>query len=242
MPDLTCPFCGTCAPMEVFASLHPGASEAIALALQVPPPLATSLHRYLALFAPPKNKLTHPRLVAVLKPLVAAIKAGKIVVFKRELMISLAQWEAGFEHMAAKRSELGQLKNHNYLLKVLAGYVEKTEAKEEAQQIEGLRTGADLAGARHASPLPAEGGAAAWDAERAQVAERSRALGLAASELKSSQRLNVKASAETLIQFLTSQNISHGTALFVANKLFPDTAKTFSGRNGSGQNPTEPNP
>lgn len=211
LAQLVCPGCGFPASIEVFAADREARTFAVLMG-EVPPVLATAVLRYLALFAPAKHRMTFPRMVSVGRPLVEHIKAGRIVIHKREITLTLAQWEQGLNEMHSKRQDLGQLTSHGYLWKVLAGYVEKLDAKAEAEQITATRNGA-----ARIDPEPET--AAGWDAEKAQQADRSRAITLAAGEMKVALRNGQPLDGQKLTQILIQQGIQPANAMFVAAKV-----------------------
>ena len=177
---LCCPACGFKSPIEVFAQ-DKDARHLAALMGRVPPPLADLALRYVALFAPAKHAMTFSRGRAVLGPLVEMIEAGRIERAKRGWPISLAQFEAGLQHMVERRAQLTlPLKTHGYLLEVLAGLADRIEAKAEAETIERQRRGG--------APQTDEDAPAATDALTLQKA-RAEAVQKLAGEIAACKRL-----------------------------------------------------
>lgn len=132
MLTLTCPACGFVAGIEVFA----GDLDARAVAQlmgQVPRALADDVLRYIALFAPPKHKVTISRARKHLEPLVAAINAGSVSIHQRSWAAPESAWSEAFSQLQAKRAELTlPMKSHVYLFKIVAGLADKHEAAAEA--------------------------------------------------------------------------------------------------------------
>lgn len=132
MLTLACPTCGFVAGIEVFA----GDLDARAVAQlmgQVPRALADDVLRYIALFAPPKHKVTISRARRHLEPLVAAINAGSVSIHQRSWAAPESAWSEAFSQLQAKRAELTlPMKSHVYLFKIVAGLADKGEAAAEA--------------------------------------------------------------------------------------------------------------
>lgn len=156
MLTLACPTCGFVAGIEVFA----GDLDARAVAQlmgQVPRALADDVLRYIALFAPPKHKVTISRARKHLEPLVATINAGSVSMHQRVWAAPESAWSDAFSQLQAKRAELVlPLKSHIYLYKIVAGIADKAEAQAESD-IEQQRRHGYAPPAAGAPPDPAEG-------------------------------------------------------------------------------------
>lgn len=211
---LCCPACGFKSPIETFAADR-DARHFAALMGRVPPPLADLTLRYISLFAPAKHAMTFSKGRAVLEPLVAMIEAGRITRARREWPVSLAQWEAGLQHMVESRSKLTlPLKSHGYLLEVLAGDTNKIEAQAEAQDIARDRTGES----RKAADADTQSEAGQWDESRRQQALRIAAVQALASEIAGLKRLSLPVTNERLIAALIDQGIARTHIDFALSK------------------------
>ena len=201
--NLCCPGCGLRGPLECF-SADKDARHFGALMGRVPPPLAEGLLRYLGLFAPAKHATTFAKARRLLEELVPMIEAGRIRRARREWPVSIAQWDEGLRHMAERRAQLTlPLKSHGYLLEVLAGAVDRLEAKAEAQGIQQIGRGERAAVAAEMAPLAAAGPAAALMAAAAAHQELKRVLA-------TNQRLGITASQDVLRKHLAG--LGHGAA------------------------------
>lgn len=119
-----------------------GAREAVMTALQLPAPLGKALVQYLALFRPAQRQLSFDRVNSLLSELLPMIQSGKIERNGRLWAAPVESWRQGIEEMLAKRDKLTlPLKGHGYLLTIIAGYADKTEARAEAQAEERQRSG-----------------------------------------------------------------------------------------------------
>lgn len=137
---LTCPACGAVASLDVLIG-HEGARDAVMVSLSLPAPLGGLLVQYLALFRPPKRALSFERVASLLQELKPMISDARIERGGRIWSAPQDYWHMALAEMISKRDKLTlPLKNHAYLLTIIAGYSSKAEAKQEAQT-EAQRSG-----------------------------------------------------------------------------------------------------
>ena len=156
---LNCPACGAAMSLDALLAGE-GAREAVMTALQLPAPLGKALVQYLALFRPllrhgsgqARRQLSFDRVNSLLAELLPLIQSGKFERNGRLWAAPVESWRQGIEEMLAKRDSLTlPLKSHGYLLTILAGYADKTEARAEAQAEERQRSGRAPVGAASAA-------------------------------------------------------------------------------------------
>lgn len=206
--NLVCPACGLKSPIEVFAA-DKDARLFAQLMGRVPTAISELVLRYLGLFAPAKHAMTFGRGRAVLEELVLMIEAGRVSRARREWPVSLAQFEQGLQTMVDKRASLTlPLKTHGYLLEVLAGAIDRQEAKAEARGIEQLRTSRD----QPLAPPPAP---------ELSTEQRARSVAMAAitSELAGLKRLQMKPDAARLRENAIKAGATAAATDFVLTKL-----------------------
>ncbi len=152
---VSCPACGAEMTLDVLMA-HEGAREAVLTALSLPAPLGKLLIQYLGMFRPGKRQLSWERVAAVLGELRDPIAAAQIERHGRAWPAPLEYWKAGLEHMVQLR-DAGKLslplKSHGYLLEVILGFAEKTEAKSEHAR-ESARAGRSAGGSPTHAPVP----------------------------------------------------------------------------------------
>lgn len=130
--NMTCPGCGFCGPLEIYAS-DVDARHFADLMGKVPPEIADLVIRYVGLFAPAKHKMTFSRGRRVLAELVTLIHAGKIERNRREWPAPISAWSTALAYMLEHRAQLTlPIKSHGYLLEVMVGQADKIEAQAEA--------------------------------------------------------------------------------------------------------------
>lgn len=129
----TCPACGAAMSLDVLLN-HDEARAAVSAALQLPAPLAAQLLRYLTLFRPAQRSLTMDRLAKLLTELLPLIQTARIERNGRVYGAPLETWKHALDEMFTKRERLTlPLKSHGYLLEIIAGLAEKSEAAGERQ-------------------------------------------------------------------------------------------------------------
>lgn len=136
---LICPCCA--ARFDIEAAINDEtARQAIALALAAPRELKRVLPAYLGLFRPRERQLSWSRFEKLLRELLEMIEAGQIERKGRSWAAPVEHWRLGMDQMIEGRERLTlPLKTHGYLLEIIAGMVDKTEAKAEAARESGLR-------------------------------------------------------------------------------------------------------
>lgn len=143
---LKCPACGALASLDVLLTTE-GAREAVLLALQFPAPLGKRLIQYLALFRPATRELSFDRVASILSEVLPDIQAAKIKRGGREFVMPMDYWLAGIDAVLAAR-DAGRLtlpmKSHGYLYEILAGLVDKAEAKRESEREASRSTGGSI--------------------------------------------------------------------------------------------------
>lgn len=160
---LKCPACGALASLDALVASE-GAREAVMLALQLPAPLGKRLIQYLALFRPLKRELSFERVASLLGELLPDIERAQIHRNGRDWAAPQVAWTAAIEVVLAAR-DAGKLqlplKSHGYLYEVIAGQVDRMEAKAETdreyrrQQGEGWRRSDEFVAAGEAAkPAP----------------------------------------------------------------------------------------
>ena len=165
---LNCPACGSAMSLDALLASE-GAREAVMTALQLPAPLGKALVQYLALFRPAQRQLSFDRVNSLLGELLPMIQSGKIERNGRLWAAPVESWRQGIEEMLAKRDKLTlPLKGHGYLLTIIVGYADKTEARAETQAEERQRSGRVAASTCAISQT-----AAATDSGQAQASDLS---------------------------------------------------------------------
>ncbi|OHD24112.1 MAG: hypothetical protein A2Y38_12315 [Spirochaetes bacterium GWB1_59_5] len=131
---LTCPACGSLSSLDALLG-NEGAREAVMAALAIPAPLGKLLVQYLAMFRPAQRQLSFDRVASILGELLPMISAASIERNGRTWSAPQDYWRMALEEMLTKRDKLTlPLKSHGYLLEIIAGYGNKAEARQEAQQ------------------------------------------------------------------------------------------------------------
>lgn len=154
MSDLSCPTCGTELDLAVLFA-HEQDQRALARLASVSIPLGARVLQYLALFTPPKQRLTSAKKIKLILQLLPDLERQAITHKGRDWEAPLAAWAQAIDQMLAARDaqrlEL-PMKGHGYLFAILAGMADKHEASAEQQREQQLRTGPRAAAAR---PAPA---------------------------------------------------------------------------------------
>lgn len=147
----SCPACGAVSSLDVLIG-HEGARDAVIVSLQLPAPLGNLLVQYLALFRPPKRNLSMDRVASLLCELKPMVGDARIKRNGQTHSAPLEYWQRGIEDMLARRDALSlPLKNHAYLLTIIAGYSAKDDARKE-QQHEDKLAGRTPVGAKFIAP------------------------------------------------------------------------------------------
>lgn len=153
--QLTCPSCGVSGDLE-FWVIDETERQAIGIALSIPRELKVAVLGYLKLFEPPQRRLSVSRAVKILGELEAGISAAQVHYRGRIWPAPLDYWRQALDEMLMRRDSLKlPIKNHNYLLAIVAGYADKADAKAEAkaEEIKRHRTRSDSVGAQARKPM-----------------------------------------------------------------------------------------
>ncbi|MDH2918482.1 MAG: hypothetical protein PXX73_04735 [Sideroxydans sp.] len=130
---LSCPACGALASLDALLG-HEGARSAVLAAMALPAPVGKVMVQYLGLFRPAQRQLSFDRVHTLINELLPMIAAAKIERGGRIWSAPQEYWVNAIQEMLARREAQGltlPLKNHAYLLTIIAGYSSKAEAKQE---------------------------------------------------------------------------------------------------------------
>ena len=141
MTDITCPSCGAEFDLTVaFATEEE--RQAFARLASVSIPLGTRVLKYVALFQPPKQRLTSAKKLKLLLQLLPDLERKAITWKGRDWPAPLEAWAQAFDQMLAQRDaqrlEL-PMKGHSYLYAVLSGMADKHEAAAEHKREQDAR-------------------------------------------------------------------------------------------------------
>ena len=143
MSDLSCPTCGTELDLAVLFA-HEQDQRALARLASVSIPLGARVLQYLALFTPPKQRLTSAKKIKLILQLLPDLERGAISWKGRDWAAPRTAWAMAIDQMLAARDaqrlEL-PMKGHGYLYAILAGMADKFEGQAEQQREQELRTG-----------------------------------------------------------------------------------------------------
>lgn len=136
LPQVCCPNCRAVMSMDIlFAEDAPReALNAIVAAHPAGDSFIRPLLRYVGLFAPAKSQMSHARVATLINELVPMIRTAQFERNGRTWVCPIEYWRQGFEHMLALRDQQRlnlPLKSHGYLIEVLAGLIDKVEARAE---------------------------------------------------------------------------------------------------------------
>lgn len=127
---LTCPCCGSMLSLEVLLN-DAAARQAVASALSLPAGLGSRLLRYIGLFRPPQRSLTWDRAAKLLDELQQMITAGQIQRHGRAWAAPHVAWQSALDALFERQGLQLPLKSHGYLLEIIAGLANQTEAVAE---------------------------------------------------------------------------------------------------------------
>jgi hypothetical protein len=153
---LTCPACHAEASLDVLVGREAEA-RALATFIERNVPMGDLVVRYIALFRPPKRRLSMARVVALFAELQPDIERGAIARKGRDWPAPLELWRAAIEQVLANRDKGSitlPLTGHGYLYEVMLGLADKLEAQAERSReadgrnrsITGPATGAKAVG------------------------------------------------------------------------------------------------
>ena len=139
--DLSCPVCGTELDLAALFA-HETDQRALARLAAVSIPLGARVLQYVALFTPPKQRLTAAKKIKLLLQLLPDLERQAIHHKGRDWPVPLAAWAQAIDQMLAAR-DAGRLelpmKGHGYLHAVLAGMADKHEAAAEQAREQDAR-------------------------------------------------------------------------------------------------------
>lgn len=133
---LTCPSCRAELSLDVLLASEE-ARQVIARLVEISLPFGALTLRYVALFRPKKQRLSHERMVSLLEELLPDVQRGAIQRNGREWDAPVESWKLAIERVLeshAKGSLTTPLTSHGYLYEVLAGLAEKLEAQQERER------------------------------------------------------------------------------------------------------------
>lgn len=136
-----CPNCGTTASLDVLVA-HEDARAALSAVFQLSQPLGTAMVRYLSLFRPATRELTLARVATLVGELLPNLRSSSIPRKGRDWRVTEEDWCLAIEQMMQAR-DAGKLtlplKDHGYLLEVMAGLADKAERTQEQAKETALR-------------------------------------------------------------------------------------------------------
>lgn len=154
MTDLSCPACGAEFDLGV-AFANEVDQRALARLASVSIPLGARVLQYVALFTPPKQRLTAAKKIKLILQLLPDLERQAITWKGRDWAAPLSAWAQAIDQMLAARDaqrlEL-PMKGHGYLYAVMSGMADKHEAAAEQQREADLRA----AGRAHTSDAPTQ--------------------------------------------------------------------------------------
>lgn len=143
MSDLSCPACGSELDLAVLFA-HEHDQRALARLVSVGIPMGTRVLQYVALFTPPKQRLTAAKKIKLILQLLPDLERQAITYKGRDWPAPLSAWAQAIDQMLTQR-DAGRLelpmKGHGYLHAILAGMADKAEATQEQAREQQLRTG-----------------------------------------------------------------------------------------------------
>lgn len=158
MPQFSCPNCRASMSLDVVLA-DDAPREALAAIIDAHPAgdsFVKPMLRYVGLFAPPKSQMSHSRMATLIRELAPLIRAAQFERNGRTWVCPIEYWRQGFEHMLVMRDD-GRLnlplKSHGYLFEVLAGLIDRVEARAESLT-ERQRQGHSGLGAPNARASP----------------------------------------------------------------------------------------
>ena len=156
MTDFTCPTCGAEFDLSVAFS-HETDHRALARLAAVSIPLGARVLQYVALFQPPKQRLTAAKKIKLILQLLPDLERQAITHKGRDWKAPLEAWATAIDQMLTSR-DTGRLelpmKGHAYLYSIMAGLADKHEAEWEAT----LEAGRRHTGRQRSSDAPTQVG------------------------------------------------------------------------------------
>jgi hypothetical protein len=138
---VSCPACNAELSLDVLLA-NEEARAAMARLATASLPLGGLVLRYLALFRPPKRRLSIERMTSLLLELLPDIERGAVTRKGRDWPADVDCWRSALETMLAYR-DAGKLTlplaSHAYLYEVILGLADKQEAAEEREREAGRK-------------------------------------------------------------------------------------------------------
>ncbi|RCX10711.1 hypothetical protein [Extensimonas vulgaris] len=157
MADLSCPVCGTELDMSSLFACEMD-HRALSRLATVSIPLGARVLQYVALFTPPKQRLTASKKIKLILQLLPDLERQAITWKGRDWPAPLSAWAQAIDQMLAARDlqrlEL-PMKGHGYLYAILSGMADRHEAAAEQTREAERRS----AGRAHSSDAPTHVGA-----------------------------------------------------------------------------------
>lgn len=129
-----CPVCGCFGAPEIFLG-EAIKREAILKALRLPSPMASQVQSYIGLFRSSSRGQSIDRIDKLLGQLNELVDAGKVRRNGRDWPVNNELWMAALDQVLSQRDKLTlPLKDHNYLIAVVAGMSDKIESVAETKK------------------------------------------------------------------------------------------------------------
>lgn len=175
LPLITCPACAAEMTVDVLFG-HAGAREAVLTMAGLDPSnrLLPAALRYVALFAPAKQRLRMDRLAALLDEVAELVRPATLKLAGQIFAAPRAYWVAAMDEMTGpKRQALAlPMQSHGYLKRIVAGMAERDAARDETRT-ETQRAGRTPTGGLPPPPAP-EATPTAAPAPRMRLTEEHR--------------------------------------------------------------------
>lgn len=127
---IICPCCQADFPVEAGIN-DVAARNAVKMAFGLTP-FGDLMLGYVQLFKPAKRAMPIARLVKILEELLQMIREGRVHRNGRAWPAPMDVWKCAFEEMLGRREKLTlPLKNHSYLITIIAGAADKAEGAVE---------------------------------------------------------------------------------------------------------------
>lgn len=140
--ELCCPACGAEMDLALLFA-HEQDQRALSRLASVSIPLGARVLQYIALFQPPKQRLTVAKKIKLLLQLLPDLERCAITWKGRDWAAPLSAWAQAIDQMLAAR-DAGRLelpmKGHGYLYAILSGMADKHEAEQEQQREQEQRS------------------------------------------------------------------------------------------------------
>ena len=177
LPLITCPACAAEMTVDVLFG-HAGAREAVLALASLDPSnrLLPATLRYVALFAPAKQRLRFERLASLLAEIAELVRPATLKHRGQILAVPRGYWITAMDEMTGPRRQSLALpmKSHGYLKTVVAGIAERDAARAEARTEAG-RAGRTPVGGLPPPPPPDTAPKPEAEAPRKRITDEDRA-------------------------------------------------------------------